>query len=96
MGPKGNLQYVLGIVKRLFTNCFFVELAVMFTFLLYLADLEDKGAISINLRDKKIISKDADPEKERPVMQDIIPNLKDFVIAYSTVPSRYITIFFRI
>lgn len=51
-------------------------------------DLEDKGAISISLRDKKIISKDTDPEKERPVMQDIIPNLQDFVIAYSTVPKH--------
>ena len=50
-------------------------------------DFEDKGAIAISLRDKKTMSKDADPEQEHQVIKDIIPNLKDFIVAYSTVPS---------
>lgn len=50
-------------------------------------DLEDKGAVS--LRDhNKDMSKDADPEIEHKVIKDIIPNLKDFIVAYSTVPKH--------
>ena len=62
----------------------FVWLLVSFCF----TDLEDKGAVTVSLRDKRTLSKDADPEKEHQVIQDIIPNLKDFIVAYSTVPSK--------
>lgn len=51
-------------------------------------DLEDKGAVTISLHDKKTMDKDADPEKQHQVIQDIIPNLKDFIVAYSTVPKH--------
>lgn len=52
-------------------------------------DLEDKGAVTVSLRDKTTsMSKDADPEKQHQVIKDIIPNQKDFIVAYSTVPKH--------
>ena len=56
--------------------------------LLLSTDYEDKGAVAISLNDTNSLSKDADPEKDDHVVKDIIPNLKDFLVAYSTVPSK--------
>ena len=57
--------------------------------LLNFSDLEDKGAVTVSLRNKTTsMSKDADPEKQHQVIKDIIPNQKDFIVAYSTVPSK--------
>ena len=66
----------------IWTNVIYVNALLLST------DYEDKGAVAISLNDTNSLSKDADPEKDDHVIKDIIPNLKDFLVAYSTVPSK--------